>query len=293
LSTNVGIGPHVPIAWAMAKMQELSNRGNLQGVKQVWLKQAVHGRHTNLYNLFIEAHVENGTLDEVLSIIEDMKTEQIPMDFRSYFLVIDCCIRSDDLEQAYRYFEELMKLETLHKTDESIYNLLIHANAKIGTCVAAEELYKDLEHGRGASAGLKPSRLTKVCLLGCYSSHGEFEKALMLFDQLDDIDQFAYRSLFLGLCKYGKLSEAFELQLSMKKKRNLLPDITMAEALCESCLKHGTLRDSLQAYQSTTQPTFQIFKTTHQKCIQENDLALAWQIRNEAESQGFDIISIK
>eukprot|EP00475_Leptophrys_vorax_P044103 TRINITY_DN8711_c0_g1_i1.p1 TRINITY_DN8711_c0_g1~~TRINITY_DN8711_c0_g1_i1.p1 ORF type:complete len:331 (-),score=79.28 TRINITY_DN8711_c0_g1_i1:872-1864(-) len=284
-----------------SRMRELSNAGDLRGVQALYrqnLDLITVRSDLDAFNAFMEAHVENGSLNEVLRIWSTYENSGISFDFNTYVMVIDCCVRNDDLAMAMSFFEQMMNSDEVQSRDESLYNLLIHANAKIGTSEAAEKLFEDLSNGRGRTAGLTPSRTTLVCLMGAYANHGEFEKAWNVFGQLEVIDRFAYRTLFLGLCKHGKISDLFDLKEDVKKNWGMMPDLTMFEALCESCCKHGSVDDALESYsmclKTVPAPSEKIFQVTYDKCMQEKEVARAQFIHQDSGRYGHEgKISIK
>ncbi|XP_073022835.1 putative pentatricopeptide repeat-containing protein At5g08310, mitochondrial [Primulina eburnea] len=147
------------------------------------------------------------------------------------------CLGSQSMVKEANFLFDQMKGSGLCVHNCYSYNCLLEVISKVGDVSLMEYRLNEMK-----ILGLSIDKHTLTPVLQCYCNAGKFEKALMIFNEMNEkgwTDQHVLNILVLSYSKYGKVDTAFELIEWME--RNLKFSLNQ-EAFC--VLIHGFSRES-------------------------------------------------
>lgn len=194
------------------------------------------------WTTLIAGYAENGHSEEALACLAEMERDGVCPNGTTYVCVLKACTNLGDIEKAQDIHIEVERRGLLEE-DTIVGNTLVDIYARCGLlAMAAQVLEKLPVH----------NLVSWTALITGYSEHGNGEKALYCFEQmqLEGIhpDSLTYASILKACGALGASNRGRELHAELKRKGLLVGDIFIGTALVDMYAKCSLLAEAQQLF---------------------------------------------
>ncbi|XP_059309217.1 putative pentatricopeptide repeat-containing protein At5g08310, mitochondrial [Lycium ferocissimum] len=191
-----------------------------------------HNCHT--FNLIAECLSGARQNDSMRVLVNDVVKFQCYFTPRGLGFFIRCLGNLKLVKEANELFDH-MKKSGLCVPNSFTYNCLLDAISKVGDCCLIELRLKEM-----CSYGWELDKYAFTPVLQCYCNAGDFENALVVFNEMHEkglVDAHVLSILLVSFSKWGKIDKAFELVERIEDLK-----ISLNEKTC-FVLIHGFVRE--------------------------------------------------
>eukprot|EP01018_Ginkgo_biloba_P011210 Gb_02065 [translate_table: standard] len=218
------------------------------------------------WNAMIAGYAQNGHCEKALKFFQQMQLAGLKPDSKTFASVLPACANLAALEQGVEIHEEIIR--SGFQSHVFVVNALIDMYAKCGSIEKAHELFDKMNqrnavswtaiiagyamHSRGKEAlklfeqmqhsGMKPDRVTLVCVLSACCHAGLVDEGREYFDRMSQdynippaMEHYGCMVDLLG--RAGRLDEAQEFINKMPMK----PDANVWRSLLGACRIHNNI----------------------------------------------------
>ena len=211
-----------------------------------WIKRDALVAYNALLNFIGHA----GYVEEVLIVLEDMKSEGPVPDVVTYNTAISVVGKTGDAETAKLLFDEMLQFGI--KPTERTFGAILNACAKVGDAQSAKTIFNRIE-----KFGIKPNVVIYTSFIDALIRNGEEASLSLAFQVADDMrnlglfpSEVTYGCLLNGCEKIGDVPRAFALY-KQACAEGILPSDEMHNILINVCTRNGKLDEALDLVKST------------------------------------------
>merc|ERR1719160_925189 len=166
----------------------------------------------------IDALVNNGFPDEALSLVREMKEDDMCKDILNtviYSTLLKGFAQARQPGRVQEVFEEMKEMGIACNTVS--YNTMLDANARTGKMDRADELFREM-----VASGISPDVITYSTLVKGYCQAGDIDQGFMVLKDMvksgvHEPDEILYNSLLDGCAKQHRVDDALKLVEDMHK----------------------------------------------------------------------------
>merc|ERR1719364_271678 len=172
-----------------------------------------------LFACVIDALVNNGFPDEALSLVREMKEDDMCKDILNtviYSTLLKGFAQARQPGRVQEVFEEMKEMGIACNTVS--YNTMLDANARTGKMDRADELFREMQ-----ASGVSPDVITYSTLVKGYCQAGDIDQGFqvlkdMVKNGVHEPDEILYNSLLDGCAKQHRVDDALKLVEDMYKQ---------------------------------------------------------------------------
>merc|ERR1719217_1073957 len=193
---------------------------DIERVRELWGE--MRRRHVTPTSItlgcVIDALVNNGFPDEALSLVREMKEDDMCKDILNtviYSTLLKGFAQARQPGRVQEVFDE-MKLMGIACNTVS-YNTMLDANARTGKMDRADELFREMQ-----ASGVSPDVITYSTLVKGYCQAGDIDRGYQVLNEMvksgvHEPDEILYNSLLDGCAKQHRVDDALKLLEDMHK----------------------------------------------------------------------------
>ena len=239
-------------------------------------------------SLKTEGIVGSQQIEEILQEIERVKDEISENDLKpndiTYNTMIDACVKSNNINKAFDFFEEMKKASNI-KPDIFTYSTLIKGLKRPDSLgeegVNLEKVFKIFQEIK-LSKSVKIDEVIYNCVIDACFKFGNYQKAVFLYDDMIKSDikpsNVTYGIMIKGYGQYKNLSDALKSYEKMKSEGLKLNEVTLG-CLIDTCIKCDNLNKALNILESENEVKMNtiIYTTIIKGFTKEKNLEKAMQ----------------
>merc|ERR1719199_297410 len=193
---------------------------DIERVRELWGE--MRRRHVTPTSItlgcVIDALVNNGFPDEALSLVREMKEDDICKDILNtviYSTLLKGFAQARQPGRVQEVFEEMKEMGIACNTVS--YNTMLDANARTGKMDRADELFREM-----CASGVTPDVITYSTLVKGYCQAGDIDQGFQVLNTMvksgvHEPDEILYNSLLDGCAKQHRVDDALKLVEDMHK----------------------------------------------------------------------------
>merc|ERR1719484_237866 len=193
---------------------------DIERVRELWGE--MRRRHVTPTSItlgcMVDALVCNGFPDEALSLVREMKEDDICKDILNtviYSTLLKGFAQARQPGRVQDVFEEMKEMGIACNTVS--YNTMLDANARTGKMDRADELFREMQ-----ASGVSPDVITYSTLVKGYCQSGDIDQGFQVLKEMvaagtHEPDEILYNSLLDGCAKQHRVDDALKLVEEMHK----------------------------------------------------------------------------
>merc|ERR1719252_230546 len=193
---------------------------DIERVRELWGE--MRRRHVTPTSItlgcVIDALVNNGFPDEALSLVREMKEDDMCKDILNtviYSTLLKGFAQTRQPGRVQEVFDEMKQMGIACNTVS--YNTMLDANARTGKMDRADELFRDM-----LASGVTPDVITYSTLVKGYCQAGDIDQGFQVLKDMvksgvHEPDEILYNSLLDGCAKQHRVDDALKLVEDMHK----------------------------------------------------------------------------
>merc|ERR1719171_2282865 len=193
---------------------------DIERVRELWGE--MRRRHVTPTSItlgcVIDALVNNGFPDEALSLVREMKEDDMCKDILNtviYSTLLKGFAQARQPGRVQEVFEEMKEMGIACNTVS--YNTMLDANARTGKMDRADELFREM-----VASGISPDVITYSTLVKGYCQAGDIDQGFQVLKEMvtsgvHEPDEILYNSLLDGCAKQHRADDALKLVEDMHK----------------------------------------------------------------------------
>ncbi|KAK4478098.1 hypothetical protein RD792_017363 [Penstemon davidsonii] len=186
------------------------------------------------WNIMIDGYCQSGLFDNVLSLLEEMKSSNTEPDGRIFTTILSACGRARNLEIGNIVHGFIS--ENNIAIDSYLETALLNMYAGCGAMDMAQTLYKKLKTKNVVSS---------TTMISGYSKVGNIEAARLIFDEMVDKDLVCWSAMISGYAESDKPQEALKIFHEMQQY-GIKPDLVTMLSVVSACAHLGALDQAKQ-----------------------------------------------
>merc|ERR1719160_1223214 len=199
----------------------------------------------------IDALVNNGFPDEALSLVREMKEDDMCKDILNtviYSTLLKGFAQARQPGRVQEVFEEMKEMGIACNTVS--YNTMLDANARTGKMDRADELFREMR-----ASGVTPDVITYSTLVKGYCQAGDIDQGFQVLQDMvkggvHEPDEILYNSLLDGCAKQHRVDDALKLVEDMCKRFDLQANIHVYTCLLYACFQNRQMPRALKLHDS-------------------------------------------
>ncbi|XP_030535320.1 pentatricopeptide repeat-containing protein At2g45350, chloroplastic [Rhodamnia argentea] len=214
--------------------------GCLDDARHVFGRMAA--RDSVSYNCMIDGYVKCGMIDSARELFDSMPIEE--KNLISWNSMLSGYSQLEDgLIPARKLFEEMPERDLIS------WNTMIHAYVRCGKMGDAHGLFNAMP---------EMDVVTWANMIDGYAKIGHVDIARDFFSEIPERDVVACNAMMAGYAENGLHAEALEIFYSMKRERNLSPDITTLLIVLSAIAQLGQLNEGIAVHRYITDIGFSL-----------------------------------
>merc|ERR1719353_1162703 len=238
-----------------------------------------------LFASVIEALVNNGFPDEALSLVREMKEDDICKDILNtviYSTLLKGFAQARQPGRVQEVFEEMKEMGIACNTVS--YNTMLDANARTGKMDRADELFREM-----VASGVSPDVITYSTLVKGYCQAGDIDQGFQVLKEMvangvHEPDEILYNSLLDGCAKQHRVDDALKLVEDMHKN-NVRPSNFTLSILVKLLGRSRRLNQAFTMVEETCkrfdlQANIHVYTCLIYACFQNRQMPRALQLHD-------------
>merc|ERR1719426_605113 len=260
---------------------------DIERVRELW--QEMRRRHVTPTSItlgcVIDALVCNGFPDEALSLVREMKEDDICKDILNtviYSTLLKGFAQARQPGRVQDVFEEMKEMGIACNTVS--YNTMLDANARTGKMDRADELFQEM-----VASGVSPDVITYSTLVKGYCQAGDIDQGFqglntMVKSGVHEPDEILYNSLLDGCAKQHRVDDALKLVEDMHK-HNVRPSNFTLSILVKLLGRSRRLNQAFSMVEETCkrfdlQANIHVYTCLLYACFQNRQMPRALQLHD-------------
>merc|ERR1719473_863004 len=260
---------------------------DIERVRELWGE--MRRRHVTPTSItlgcVIDALVNNGFPDEALSLVREMKEDDICKDILNtviYSTLLKGFAQARQPGRVQDVFEEMKEMGIACNTVS--YNTMLDANARTGKMDRADELFQEMVAG-----GVSPDVITYSTLVKGYCQAGDIDQGFQVLREMvkkgtHEPDEILYNSLLDGCAKQHRVDDALKLVEDMHKN-NVRPSNFTLSILVKLLGRSRRLNQAFSMVEETCkrfdlQANIHVYTCLIYACFQNRQMPRALQLHD-------------
>ncbi|KAF8413118.1 hypothetical protein HHK36_001094 [Tetracentron sinense] len=229
------------------------------------------GKNSTTWNIVIGGYVGSCLLEDARAIFDRMPLQL--KDLITFNIIIDGYAREGRYKEVLDVFQELqmVKIEPNRFTMVSV----LSACSSLAALEQGEWIHAYIDKNR-----IRVDAILGTALIDMYSKCGKIERALSLFEHMEERDVRAWNSMISGLGVHGYGKQALALFLEMMES-NILPDDITFLSILGACRHSGLVNEGRRFFHLMSEVYNVTPKVEHYGCMV--DLLGRANLLNEAK----------
>merc|ERR1719191_1047482 len=233
----------------------------------------------------IDALVNNGFPDEALSLVREMKEDDMCKDILNtviYSTLLKGFAQARQPGRVQEVFEEMKEMGIACNTVS--YNTVLDANARTGKMDRADELFREM-----VASGISPDVITYSTLVKGYCQSGDIDQGFQVLKEMvangvHEPDEILYNSLLDGCAKQHRVDDALKLVEDMHKN-NVRPSNFTLSILVKLLGRSRRLNQAFAMVEETCkrfdlQANIHVYTCLIYACFQNRQMPRALQLHD-------------
>ncbi|GAA0154296.1 hypothetical protein LIER_37847 [Lithospermum erythrorhizon] len=204
--------------------------GNMSDARLMFDKMS--HRDIVTWNILIDGYFQCGQFDDVIDLLNDMRSSNVQPDGRMFSTILSACGRSGNLEIGKVIHEFLSDGNT--PMDSHLQSALLGMYARSGSMDVAQDLYDTLT---------PKNIVASTTMLSGYAKIGHVEAARKIFELMIDKDLVCWSAMISGYAESDHPIEALNLFNEMQAS-GIKPDQVTMLSVISACANLGALDQS-------------------------------------------------
>merc|ERR1719388_615808 len=260
---------------------------DIERVRELWGE--MRRRHVTPTSItlgcVIDALVNNGFPDEALSLVREMKEDDMCKDILNtviYSTLLKGFAQARQPGRVQEVFEEMKEMGIACNTVS--YNTMLDANARTGKMDRADELFREM-----LASGVSPDVITYSTLVKGYCQAGEIDQGFQVLKDMvstgvHEPDEILYNSLLDGCAKQHRVDDALKLVEDMHKN-NVRPSNFTLSILVKLLGRSRRLNQAFTMVEETCkrfdlQANIHVYTCLIYACFQNRQMPRALQLHD-------------
>merc|ERR1719253_1289328 len=265
---------------------------DIERVRELWGE--MRRRHVTPTSItlgcVIDALVNNGFPDEALSLVREMKEDDICKDILNtviYSTLLKGFAQARQPGRVQEVFEEMKEMGIACNTVS--YNTMLDANARTGKMDRADELFREM-----VASGISPDVITYSTLVKGHCQSGDIDQGFQVLKEMvangvHEPDEILYNSLLDGCAKQHRVDDALKLVEDMHKN-NVRPSNFTLSILVKLLGRSRRLNQAFTTVEETCkrfdlQANIHVYTCLIYACFQNRQLARALKLHDSMISE--------
>merc|ERR1719316_917357 len=265
---------------------------DIERVRELWGE--MRRRHVTPTSItlgcMIDALVNNGFPDEALSLVREMKEDDMCRDILNtviYSTLLKGFAQARQPARVQDVFEEMKEMGIACNTVS--YNTMLDANARTGKMDRADELFRDM-----LASGVTPDVITYSTLVKGYCQAGDIDQGFQVLKDMvksgvHEPDEILYNSLLDGCAKQHRVDDALKLVEDMHKQ-NVRPSNFTLSILVKLLGRSRRLNQAFSMVEETCkrfdlQANIHVYTCLLYACFQNRQMPRALQLHDSMISE--------
>merc|ERR1719261_1055738 len=260
---------------------------DIERVRELWGE--MRRRHVTPTSItlgcVIDALVNNGFPDEALSLVREMKEDDICKDILNtviYSTLLKGFAQARQPGRVQEVFEEMKEMGIACNTVS--YNTMLDANARTGKMDRADELFREM-----VASGISPDVITYSTLVKGHCQAGDIDQGFQVLKEMvangvHEPDEILYNSLLDGCAKQHRVDDALKLLEDMHKN-NVRPSNFTLSILVKLLGRSRRLNQAFAMVEETCkrfdlQANIHVYTCLIYACFQNRQMPRALQLHD-------------
>merc|ERR1719327_2109061 len=260
---------------------------DIERVRELW--NETRRRHVTPTSItlgcVIDALVNNGFPDEALSLVREMKEDDMCKDILNtviYSTLLKGFAQARQPGRVQEVFEEMKEMGIACNTVS--YNTMLDANARTGKMDRADELFREM-----VASGVSPDVITYSTLVKGYCQAGDIDQGFQVLKDMvksgvHEPDEILYNSLLDGCAKQHRVDDALKLVEDMYK-HNVRPSNFTLSILVKLLGRSRRLNQAFSMVEETCkrfdlQANIHVYTCLIYACFQNRQMPRALQLHD-------------
>jgi len=260
---------------------------DIERVRELWGE--MRRRHVTPTSItlgcVIDALVNNGFPDEALSLVREMKEDDICKDILNtviYSTLLKGFAQARQPGRVQEVFEEMKEMGIACNTVS--YNTMLDANARTGKMDRADELFREM-----VASGISPDVITYSTLVKGHCQSGDIDQGFQVLKEMvangvHEPDEILYNSLLDGCAKQHRVDDALKLVEDMHKN-NVRPSNFTLSILVKLLGRSRRLNQAFAMVEETCkrfdlQANIHVYTCLLYACFQNRQMPRALQLHD-------------
>ncbi|XP_004247664.2 pentatricopeptide repeat-containing protein At4g14820 [Solanum lycopersicum] len=204
-----------------------ANSGQIQDARLVFDKMSE--RDIVTWDIMIDGYCQNGLFDDVLVLLEEMRSSNVEPDSRVFTTILSACGQTGNLALG-KVIHELISENNII-ADSRLQSSLISMYAGCGCMDLAQNLYDELS---------QKNLVVSTAMISGYSKAGQVEAARSIFNQITDKDLVCWSAMISGYAESDQPQEGLKL-LDEMQASGVKPDQVTMLSVISACANLGAL----------------------------------------------------
>merc|ERR1719217_212052 len=260
---------------------------DIERVRELWGE--MRRRHVTPTSItlgcVIDALVNNGFPDEALSLVREMKEDDMCKDILNtviYSTLLKGFAQARQPGRVQEVFEEMKEMGIACNTVS--YNTMLDANARTGKMDRADELFREM-----VASGISPDVITYSTLVKGHCQAGDIDQGFQVLKEMvangvHEPDEILYNSLLDGCAKQHRVDDALKLVEDMHKN-NVRPSNFTLSILVKLLGRSRRLNQAFAMVEETCkrfdlQANIHVYTCLIYACFQNRQMPRALQLHD-------------
>ncbi|KAM3248986.1 pentatricopeptide repeat-containing protein [Capsicum annuum] len=198
-----------------------ANCGKIEDARLVFDKMSQ--RDIVTWDIMIDGYCQNGLFDDVLVLLEEMRSSNVEPDSRVFTTILSACGKTGNLAIGKVIHGFISDNNII--ADSRLLSSLISMYAGCGCMDLAQNLYDKLS---------QKNLVVSTAMISGYSKVGQVEAARSIFDQMTDKDLVCWSAMISGYAESDQPQEALKL-LDEMQASGVKPDQVTMLSIISAC----------------------------------------------------------
>lgn len=205
------------------------------------LHRGGHVGFATMQSLLI-AYARSGQVEAAIKQLENISAAGFQPDTETFSAIIRSLCNAGEAGRAMSYLRKM--LQSSLKPDIHLLNVVLEGGATNNSLPLVEDVMLTMK-----ALSISPSNCTLAILVTFFSSRGDLELAISLFEDIPkknklEPDAQAFSALISACCRHGRTELAWESYKHMKAV-GIKPGVLAVETLIQSCMRIGALNQAV------------------------------------------------
>ncbi|KAL0367377.1 UNVERIFIED_CONTAM: Pentatricopeptide repeat-containing protein [Sesamum radiatum] len=188
------------------------------------------------WTIMIDGYCQSQLFDDVLALLEEMKSSKVEPDERIFTTILSACSRFGNLDIGKLVHGFISENNIV--IDSHLQSVLVNMYASSGAMDMAQSLYDKL----------KPKNVVaSTAMISGYSKVGNVEAARLVFDEMVDKDLVCWSAMISGYADSDNPQEALKIFHEMQQ-HGIRPDQVTMLSVISACAHVGALDQAKQIH---------------------------------------------